>query len=205
MSSSSSAPPSSPPTPPSGGARILRDALAALEAIPELKSDYFGGVAAADIALSDPLPTYTLSLKAVGGGALPAAADLTQWRYLLSATRPAQPLATADLGLLDGKWQLAGINSGPVAAATADAVAFVLTTPEWKTGAFELRLLQVPALLTVLGWLRAMGEGAGEPIGDRFVAIADPEQALKPRTLLDEATVLHTLQDLAANYQVVPA
>jgi hypothetical protein len=200
-SSSSSAPPSSTPSPPPGGARLVGDALAALEAIPELKSDYFGGVAAADIALSEPLPAYTLSLKAVIGGAFPAAAELTQWRYLLSAAHPTRPLATADLGFLDGKWQLAGINSGPVATGTAEAVAFFLTTPEWESGAYELRLLQVTSLYSVLAWLRGGGEGAG----DLFVAIADPEQALKPRTLLDEATVLRALQDLAAHYQPVLA
>jgi hypothetical protein len=187
----------SQPTSPPDGTRIIRDALAALEVSADLKQDFFAGVAAADILISDPIATYAVGLNDVKAGKLTAAATLTHWRYLLATSLPARPLAIADLGQLNNTWVLAGINRGDVASATATAVAFAQTTPEWKSGSFELRTLQVPALYTVLVWLH----GAI----DRFVPITDPEQALRPGTTIDEATVLKVLGDFSNNYQPVQA
>lgn len=182
------------PTAPPNGARTIRDALAALELFPDLQQGFFDGIAAVDIAIGDPIPTYTVGLDDIQAGELTAAAVLTHWRYLLSATRPARPLATADMGD-DGKWVLAGVNSGAVATSTAKAVAFAHTAPEWKSGGFELRILQIPALYTVLVWLH----GATETL----IPITDPEQAFKPDTMIDEVTVMKTLRDFAKNYEPV--
>jgi hypothetical protein len=184
-----------PPTPPANGVRTVRDALAALEVSPDLKQDFFDGVAAVDIAIDDPIPTYTVGLDDINAGKLTAAAVLTHWRYLLSATKPWRPLATADVGYHDTTWVLAGVNRGMIATSTAEAVAYARTTPLWKTGDVELRILQVPALYTVLVWLH----GATET----FLPIFAPEQALKPRAMLDEAAVLTVLRDLASHYMPV--
>ncbi len=194
MSTTSSNPSSL--SPPAGGEQLIRNALAALIAVPNLKSDFFGGASATEIALSTPLPTFTVGLSDLSKGLL-AAAQLTSWRYLLSTTKATQPLGTSDLGLLDGKWQVAGINRGVVATSTAETVAYAQTTAEWSAGGLELRILQVSALYTVLVWLH--GEA------DSFLVIEQPEALLKTRTLLDETAVMNALQELAKNYQPVPA
>lgn len=192
MSTTPSNPSSS--SPPAGGDQLVRNAIAALAAIPTLKSEFFDGAAATEIALSNPLATFTVGLSDLSKGLI-AAAQLTSWRYLLSTTKPTQPLGTADLGLLDGKWQVAGVNRGHVATSTAETVAYAQTTAEWRAGGLELRVVQVSALYTVLAWLH--GEG------DWFLVIEQPEPLLKTRTLLDEATVMNALQELDKNYKPV--
>lgn len=190
MSTTSSNPPSS--SPPAGGDQLIRNGLAALIAVPGIKRDFFNGASATEIALSTPLPTFSVGLSDLSKGLI-AAAQPTSWRYLLSTTKPTQPLGTSDLILADDKWQIGGFNSGAVATCTAENVAYAQTTAEWRAGGVELRLLQVPALYTVLVWLHGKS--------DSFLVIAQPEPLLKTRALLDETTVMSALQELAKNYQ----
>jgi hypothetical protein len=195
---STSSPSIQPPAPPPDGVRIVRDALAALDAIPELKASFFGGVDAVDIEIAPPLPTYTDTLKDISGGQLTSGAQLTTWRYPLNATLPTRPLATADLGSNGTSWELGGFNSGEVPALTAEAIAFAQSTPQWRAGDLELRLLQVPALYTVLVWLH-------NATVDWFAVVLIPESILKSGQLFDTAKMQSTLQDIARNYQPVPA
>ncbi len=198
MSTSSSSAPPSPPSPPADGVRIVRTALAALDQLPEVKAGFFGGVDADDITIADPLATFTDTLKDIQGGQLVAGAQLTAWRYPLDTSKPTRPLATADLGSNGTAWELSGFNSGDVPARTAEAIAFATSTPEWRTGNFQLRLLQVPALYTVLVWLH----GASV---DLFAVVIIPETLLKAGQLFDASKIQVTLQEIAHNYQTVPA
>jgi hypothetical protein len=191
MSSSSS------PTPPSDGRRTILDALSALELVTDMQPSLFDGHAVAELSLSEPLPVYTTGLADLGK--LTAAAELTHWRYFLNVPLPTTLLAVVDLAF-DGKaWVVAAINRGDLANATADTVAFAQNQPEWRSGAYEPRLLQVPALYTLLVWFH----DEAQPTTDVFIPVADPAATFKSRVMVDEATVLAKLQDLATHYQPV--
>jgi hypothetical protein len=181
------------PTPSTEATRAVRDALAAIEAVPELKRMFFDDVAAMDIAIAEPIPTYVVGLDAIQAGALTSAAGFLTWRYPLNTSNPTSTLATADLCYLDGQWTVTGFNSGPIVAATVTALAVALGSSEGQTPDVEPRILQVPALYTLLIWLHA-------PSGDSFVPIVDPEKLLPATGPLDEATVMKTLADIAAHY-----
>jgi hypothetical protein len=193
-------PSATPSTPPPDGERLILDTLSALELIPDMQPSLFDGHAVADLAISAPLPVYTTGLTDIQSGQLTAAAEPTLWRYLLSATLPSSPLAVIDLAFVEKAWVIAGINRGDVADATAAAIEFARNQPEWRSGTYEPRFLQVPALYTLLVWLHDLTKSSG----DVLIPICDPDQALQPKIMIDEPTALRALQGIASHYKPVP-
>jgi hypothetical protein len=191
---------SATPPPPADGDRIILDALTALELLTDMEPPLFDGHAVADLALSAPLPVYTTGLSDLQSGKLTEAAEATHWRYLLTTTLPSKPLAVVDLAFLDKAWVIAGINRGVVADATSETVEFAANQPEWRSGTYEPRLLQVPALYTLMVWFHDLSEAAG----DVFIPIVDPDGAFKPQIMIDEPTALRTLQGIASHYKPAP-
>lgn len=188
----------SSPTPPSDGPRTILDTLSALELVTDMQPSLFDGHAVADLVLSEPLPVYTTGLSDLGK--LTAAAELTHWRYFLNVPFPTTLLAVVDLAFDGNDWVIAGINRGDLAKTTADTVEFAQNQPEWRSGTYEPRLLQVPALYTLLVWFH----DDAEPSSDVFIPVADPDASFKAQIMVDEATVQAKLQAIAANYQPVP-
>lgn len=185
----------SSPAPSSAGLRVLRNTLAALEAVPDLKSAFFENIAAADLAISDPIPAYTVGLVEIQAGELSAAAEFASWRYVLSATTPHNPVASADLCFVDAQWVVTGLNGQQLTTALDSALAFAQASSQWKAGGLELRLLHIPALYTMLVWLHGGSNS--------YVVVMDPENLIKPGTVLDETTLMKTLSDIAAHYEPV--
>lgn len=194
--------PSTPPAAPSNGPCLINDALDALGPFPDVYSQLFDGTPAPSIVITTPFPAYSVGLEDILKQELTSAARFASWRYLLERDSSSAVIASADLAQPrdwgdsasappDAPWAVAQFNGNPVAANTA--IAIDLAVDAGGQGA-DVRILQVPALYTVLVWLN---NGSASI----FYVVNDPEQQFKPETPYSEKQVLTILWDYAQHYQ----
>jgi hypothetical protein len=194
---------SPPPAAPSNAASLITDVLDALGRYPDVYAQLFESTSAPSIAITAPYAAYTVGLEDIRKQDLTSAARFSSWRYLLEkdGTSPPAVIATADLAQVrppaasasasaDPPWVFAQFNANPVAANTGSAIDAATAAGSGS----EVRILQVPALYTVLVWV--LGDSAPS-----FYVVNDPEQQLKPGTPYTEKEVLTVLWDYAQHYQ----
>lgn len=201
---------STPPAAPSNGPSLIRDALDALGRYPDAYAQLFASTPAPGIATTSPFAAYFVGLADILKQELTAAARFASWRYLLEkdGTSPAVVIASADLAqprdagdsastpaAAPSSWVVSQFNANPVAANTGIAIDLALEAGGQNA---DVRILQVPALYTVLVWLNSGS-------APTFYVVSDPEQQFKPETPYTEKQVLTVLWDYAQHYQPAPA
>jgi len=107
-----------------------------------------------NLELVAPHKIYTLSLEAAAGGARLADAQPGGWRFLVADGE--RVVASAEVPEEEGR-HAPSVNSGAYVQATADAIDRLEEMPEVASGAFEMRLLKVPALYVAAAWLADEG------------------------------------------------
>jgi hypothetical protein len=99
-----------------------------------------------------PHPVYLLLLPDILAGRGLAAARLVSWRYLLMQGSEAVASAEVNTDSSQERHSFASVHHGYDNRAILDAVAQLEVSPVSAAGDFELRLLRIPALMTVAVW-----------------------------------------------------
>jgi len=109
-----------------------------------------------------PIPVHLLGLDRLTAGEGPDAAALTSWRYFLVADGQVSQAATV-VGDGTSGYRFTALTTGFIAGVEA-----ALSRAATVTGgeAYELRLLNVPALNLMALWLKSLGGGE-----DRFLVL----------------------------------
>jgi hypothetical protein len=105
-------------------------------------------VARENLELVAPHRIYTLSLGAVVEGGFEEARP-SGWRFLIADNK--RVVASAEVAGDGG--EAPSVNGGPYVSSTATAIDELERLPMIAGGAFELRILKVPALYIVAAWL----------------------------------------------------
>ncbi|MFJ8210579.1 hypothetical protein [Streptomyces sp. NPDC096033] len=106
-----------------------------------------------NLQISVPHTTHLVELDDLVARRPLADRAVTGWRYL--ASRASRVLASSEVSAgADGRPSgLDQINMGPYVESTAQALADLSENDEVQAGDFELRILKIPALCTVILWL----------------------------------------------------
>jgi hypothetical protein len=181
-----------PPSPP-GFDQALTRAVGRVSSAGLLKFAALGG-AGAGPAPSAQHRVYTMALSDVAAGQRVSAARPASWRAFLVQAQT--PVAVAEVAETAGG-QLApeaSITEGPLVAAAADAIGVAEQAQAVAVGAYELRVLHVPAVYVLAVWLHGPQDlfvpirGAGLTLrkvyheGDFFTAIQPAAKALVAQT-----------------------
>ena len=139
-----------------------------------------------------PLQVFVLQADDLVAGRGLAAARRVAWRYVVRDRGRA--VATADAATVrPGSHAFSHLDAGAFVGPTAAAVEEAGTLPETRDGAFEARMLEIPALHSTSLWLHSRGEGhdviaplapsppplkAGRPYPvEAFLRIVEPKAA----------------------------
>lgn len=114
---------------------------------------------------------------------------VTGWRYL--AHRGSHVLASSEVSTsADGRAiGLAQVNMGPYVESTAQALVDLSEHNEIRTDDYELRILKIPALCTVVLWL-----SPPSAVGSLFVPLAPAPDCLESDRIYREDEVLDALE-----------
>jgi len=99
------------------------------------------------LVLAAPHRVYTLGLDAAATGGIHDARP-AGWRFLV--TEGDHVVASAEVATDAG--ERASANAGPYVRATAETIELLEQEPAVASGAFELRLLKIPALYVAAAW-----------------------------------------------------
>lgn len=105
-------------------------------------------------SLGDAYPVYRGSLRAFAEGKGLDTAALGAWRQLISVEQAPIAMMEVSMGKDGNSFRFSSINHGPFVEATARALTIAEHSSRIQEGAFELRLLQVPALYLLAIWLK---------------------------------------------------
>jgi hypothetical protein len=129
-----------------------------------------GGLELAAVAarptLSEPHPVYNIGLDEVlkGRQANLSAAQQTGWRYLVSQGGNTLAATEVDQPRSRGEALFSNISEGGFAMGTSAAIVAAKQFDELKQGAYELRVLRIPALYVMALWLHSTGQDLLIPI-----------------------------------------
>jgi hypothetical protein len=110
----------------------------------------------AELALAVPHAVYFLGLSDLARGASLDAATIVGQRFLVMDGD--RPIASAELADQDESSRVQA-NEGPYVESTAAAIAQAEEDPELADGAYEVRVLRIPALYFMGIWLKNEQEG----------------------------------------------
>jgi hypothetical protein len=137
------------------------------------------------------LPVFTLGLSDLAEGKDASAAVNTGWRY---AVKQDDEIVAHGQTIIDpaGKHQFAATNEGPLVEGTHKAIEAAEAQDEIKSGEFEIRFLQVPALYVAALWLVDKSGGR-----DYAVPVEPAPPPLIPSKLMPFGDLLEFLQEKA--------
>ncbi|WP_327090201.1 hypothetical protein OIE66_06150 [Nonomuraea sp. NBC_01738] len=152
------------PVPPSGIPETVRAKLHSLAGESRFSTKALRLAEQDQLEVTTPHQVFTLGLDAIESGAGLEAAQPVGWRYLI--TGGGEVIASAETAqAADGSPEPAQFTEGPFVGATATAVRAARALPQLAKGAFELRLLRIPALYLMALWLHS-------PAADLLVPLA---------------------------------
>lgn len=142
------------PDPPAGTPDKVRSTLHAFAGGAKFSTEKLRGARTEGLEISTPHEVYTIGLDDILADRGIDHARPVGWRYLIEADGEA--IASAETAESDdGTQEISQFNEGPFVTATATAVRAAETLPQVAAGAFELRLLRIPALYLMALWLHS--------------------------------------------------
>jgi|ERR1043165_2050320 hypothetical protein len=161
-------------------------------------SNLFAGKAP-ELFLSVPHRIAYLGLNAIKPDAdLRVSTQMGGWRFLVHERDPSAAdtyaligAATTRLSPMD---EFSGLDEGPLAAGTEEAIRSVEQTGDVMKGSFDIFYLIVPALYVVALWLRDRIH-----TDDIIVPVAPVSLAMTPNKPISPKTFLKVLYDLSRN------
>lgn len=178
---------------PKQGKDLIQSTLWQISRNAELNQAILNYIVPQELRISEPLPVYMVGLQDVAKSQLLSKAFFTGWRYLASEKK-----AIATIDLVENEqhqFVVAGISVGSLVEAFVSTQEYAASLPEFKTGQWEMRLLQVPALYMIMFWLHDFKD-----FNNILIPMMETYQELKLRNSYREADVINVLKEAADHY-----
>ena len=181
--------------PPQAVETLTRDKVSALAERNELRVAPLVGAKAATLKLSSGHAVHNVGLRDLVAGTPLDKLGVTSWRFIVDGGHAESTAAETIGGAGTQAPEFSSVNAGPFVAGTVDAFASVAKDPTFAAGAWESRVLRIPALYILAVWTHATdgGQDRIKPISpvpayldgsksytwDEFLAAVRPEAEKK--------------------------